>query len=63
MSDFCSVEAMILRHRMRWNGHVVGKSDSRIPMQLLYGKLKQVKHNQYKPKLRYKDCLKTSLAK
>ena len=56
-----SIEATILKHRLRWAGHVVRMGEERIPKQLLYGELAEGKRPPHKPKMRYRDCLKSSL--
>ena len=57
-----SIEAHIHRHRLRWVGHVIRLDDDRIPKQLLYGELSVGSRPQHKPKKRFKDCVKDSLA-
>ena len=57
-----SIEARIHRHRLRWVGHVIRLDDDRIPKQLLYGELSVGSRPQHKPKKRFKDCVKDSLA-
>ena len=54
--------AHIHRHRLRWVGHVIRLDDDRIPKQLLYGELSVGSRPQHKPKKRFKDCVKDSLA-
>ena len=58
-----SIEALINKHRLRWCGHVVRMDDTRLPKQLFYGEIADGKRPARKPKLRYKDCLKTTLKK
>ncbi|XP_045101450.1 uncharacterized protein LOC123498409 [Portunus trituberculatus] len=53
-----SVEATIIRHRLRWVGHVHRMDDSRLPKKLLYGELAQGTRARGAPKIRYKDQLK-----
>ena len=57
-----SIEAHIHRHRPRWVGHVIRLNNDRIPKQLLYGELSVGSRPQHKPKKRFKDCVKDSLA-
>ena len=56
-----SIEALINKHRMRWCGHMVRMDDTHLPKQLFYGELADGERLVRKPKLRYKDCLKTTL--
>ena len=58
-----SIESMIHLYRLRWTGHLVRLEDDRIPKQLLFGELSLGKRPQFKPKKRFKDSLKDSLAK
>ena len=57
-----SIEAHIHRHCLRWVSHVIRLDDDRIPNQLLYGELSVGSRPQHKPKKRFKDCVKDSLA-
>ena len=50
------------RHRLRWVDHVIRLDDDCIPKQLLYGELSVSSRPQHKPKKRFKDCVKDSLA-
>ena len=52
---------MLMKHQVRWAGHLVRMDDSRIPKQLFYGKLSEGKRYQGGQKKRYKDSLKASL--
>ena len=45
------------------SGHVVRMAQERLPKQLLYGELVYGKRLAQKPKMRYKDCLNTTLKK
>jgi endonuclease/exonuclease/phosphatase family metal-dependent hydrolase len=60
-ADVCGLEFYLMKHQLRWAGHVVRMSDSRIPKQLLFSQLKEGKRHQGGPKLRYKDSLKDLL--
>ena len=56
-----SIHTMLMQqHQVRWAGHLVRMDDSRIPKQLFYGKLSEVKRSQGGQKKRYKDSLKAS---
>ena len=57
-----SFEAHIHRHRLRWVGHVIRLDDHRIPKQLLYRELSVGSRPQHKPRKRFEDCVKDSLA-
>ena len=58
-----SIEAIIMRHSLRWSGHLVRMDDNRIPKQLFYGEKKNGKRKASKPKQRHKDQLKSNLKK
>ena len=57
-----SVEATIIQHRLRWAGHVQRMDSNRLPKILLYGELTSGIRPLGRPKLRYKDQLKSTLA-
>ncbi len=61
-SGLPSIECMINQHRLRWVGNLIRMPDSRIPKQIFYGELSIGKRPCHKPKLRFKDCLKSSLS-
>lgn len=60
-SNTASIESMILRHRLRWSGHVLRMDQDRLPHQLLYGELQTGRRPRGAPKRRYKDQLKDTL--
>ena len=39
-AECLSIEAMVVRNRLRWAGHVVRMEDVRLPKQLFYGEFK-----------------------
>uniref|UniRef100_A0A803TRR0 ribonuclease H n=1 Tax=Anolis carolinensis TaxID=28377 RepID=A0A803TRR0_ANOCA len=56
-----SIEAMLLRHQLRWTGHIVQMLDHRLPKQMLYSELKNGKRNVGGQEKRFKDGLKANL--
>lgn len=56
-----SIESLLIKSQLRWTGHVIRMEDHRMPKQLLFGALKEGSRQQGRPKLRYKDTLKSSL--
>ena len=60
-ADATSIEAMLLKTRLRWAGHVSRMEDHRLPKIALYGELSSGHRNKGAPKKRFKDCLKASL--
>jgi hypothetical protein len=60
-SKLSSIEAYIMRHRLRWSGHVMRMNEARLPKKVFNGELKSGKRKTGRPLLRYKDVLKQSL--
>ena len=56
-----SIESMLLKSQMRWTGHVIRMDENRINRQVMYGELKDGARKQGRPKLKYKDTLKSNL--
>ena len=52
---------MLLEAQLCWTGHVIRMDDSRIPRKLMYGELKLGSRKRGRPKLRYKDTLKSNI--
>ena len=59
-ANLVSIEAMILRNRLRWIGHVSRMESHRLPKIALYGELSTGHRNVGAPKKRFKDLLKSS---
>ena len=57
-----SMERMLNQHRLRWVGNLIRMPSYRIPKQVFYGELSVGKRPRHKPKLRFKDCVKSSLS-
>ena len=53
-----SVEAQITAARLRWTGHVIRMSPTRLSREICYGELCLGKRRRRAPRLRYKDVLK-----
>ena len=56
-----SVEAYIAQHHLRWAGHILRMEDTRLPKIMLFGELAIGSRPQGRPKLRYRDQLKSTL--
>ena len=63
LAKMSSIEALIIKHQLRWAGHLVRLDDSRIPKQLFYSELCLGKRKRCKPKMRFKDSIKLGLQK
>ena len=55
-----SIESIIMRHRLRWSGHVSRMSEMRLPRQILFSELASGGRSSGRPLLRYKDQLKAT---
>ena len=56
-----SIEATILKHQLRWTGHVYRMKDTRLPRQILYSELSTGNRRHGGPLRRYKDQLKRTM--
>ena len=56
-----SIEAMLMKNQLSWDGHVVRMADTRLPKQIFYAELDEGTRRLGKPKKRYKDNLKDNL--
>ncbi|XP_076043766.1 uncharacterized protein LOC143026869 [Oratosquilla oratoria] len=56
-----SIEAMIMKHGLRWSGHVVRMEDTRLPKKILFSELNTANRLRGRPMLRFKDQRKKSL--
>ena len=56
-----SMESLLKRNQLRWTGHIVRMSDSRLPKQLLYGELKEGVRSAGGQLKRYKDSTKATM--
>ena len=61
MAESNSIEAIILKSRLRWVVHVIRIEDNRLPKQLMFWKLASGKQKQDRPLKRFKDCVKASI--
>lgn len=55
------IEALIMKHQLRWSGHIVRMDDSRLPKAVLYSELSCGKRRQGGQHLRYKDIIRRHL--
>ena len=55
------IRTILQKRRIRWTGHVLRMSDSRLPKSILYGELADSPRPRGRPKLRFKDVLKRDL--
>ena len=62
MAESTSTEAMILKSRLRWVGHVIRMEDNRLQKQQMFGELASGKRKQGRPLKRFKDCVKASIS-
>ena len=63
MAKSTSIEAMILKSRLRWVGHVIRMEDNRLPKQMMFGELASGKRKQGRPLEGFKDCVKASISR
>ncbi|GFS08505.1 hypothetical protein ElyMa_001275600 [Elysia marginata] len=57
-----SIEAMIVKSRLRWVGHVHRMDDHRLPKIVMYSELSSGYRERGAPRKRYKDSLKRTLS-
>ena len=61
MAKFTSIEAMPLKTKHRWAGHVSGMEDHRLTKITIYGELATGHRDRGTPSKRYKDNVKRSI--
>jgi len=59
-ASLTSIEAIILKNRLRWIGHVSRMPPTRLPRTIMYGELAEGTRPLGRPKYRYKDQAKAS---
>ena len=58
-----SITTLIMQHQLRWTGHLIRMSDTRLPKQMLYSQLERGPRAPGGQKKRFKDNIKTTLKK
>lgn len=61
LAEMEGIHAILLRHQLRWAGHVHRMDDCRLPKRLFYGELSTGKRTTGRPKKRYKNTFKEAL--
>ena len=61
MAGTLSVSARLMRSQTRWAGHLIRMDDSRLPKQLFFGELSVGTRPRHKPRMRFRDQVKTNL--
>ena len=56
-----SMEDLLIRRNLRWNGHLMRMSPDRLPKQVLYSQLSSGQRKRGCPRLRFKDTIKRNL--
>ena len=62
MAESTIIEAMILKSRSCWVGHVIRVEDNRLQKQLMFGELASGKRKQGRPLKRFKDRVEASIS-
>ena len=62
MAESTIIEAIILKSRLCWVGHILRLEDNRLPKQLMFGELASGKRKQGRPLKRFKDCIKARIS-
>ncbi|KAJ8412669.1 hypothetical protein AAFF_G00116200 [Aldrovandia affinis] len=62
-ANMFSITTTIMQHQLRWTGHVIRMSNTRLPKQILYSQLKEGQRAPGGQKKHFKDNIKTSLKK
>jgi hypothetical protein len=57
------IESFLLRHRLRWAGHVMRMDDTRLPKKIFLSELATGSRKVGRPLLRYKDTIKDAMNK
>ena len=61
-SNLTSIEAILMKHQLRWSGHVTRMDSERLPKAVFFGELSKGKHKRGAPRNRFKGQLKQHLS-
>ena len=59
--EWTSLDDLLIRKNLRWNGHLMMMSPDRLPNQVLYSQLSSCQRMRGRPRLRFKDTIKRNL--
>ena len=59
--EWTSLDDLLIRKNLRWNGHLMMMSPDRLPNQVLYSQLSSCHRKRGRPRLRFKDTIKKNL--
>ena len=57
MANITSIEALLIKHQLRWAGHLVRMPEKRLPKQIFYSELSSGTRKRGRQKKRFKDTL------
>ena len=55
--EWTSLDDLLIRKNLRWNGHLMMMSPDRLPNQVLYSQLSSCQRKRGRPRFRFKDTI------